>query len=294
MPRPKKQQKSKEHLSPQKRNEAWGLVFLAISALVFIALISYDQNDLPFYSSDPNLQTKNLIGIIGSYIAGALVFLIGATSFVVPLLTLSWAMSKFMGKEPQKIYIKAIGTIILFLSASSFFSLLSAQEAAASFKNGGFVGALISGYLARYFGYSGTYIILVTLVMLSILIATEFLIFPLAVSLFGLSSKFFVFVWKNIFARIFQRKPGRIIVTPKVRGITKDKEAPPVISKPKIIQINPESIQPKSVAIKAAPATEASAGRRKQISIDGYKFPPLGLLSSPPPIEERRIKDDLE
>ena len=135
----REREKSKEQLSPQKRNEVWGLIFLAISVLVFIALKTYDQNDLSFYSSPPNLQTKNLIGIIGSYIAGALVFLIGATSFIIPLLTLSWAMSKFLGKKPQKIYIKTIGTIILFLSASSFFSLLSAQEATVSFKNGGFI-----------------------------------------------------------------------------------------------------------------------------------------------------------
>ena len=33
---------------------------------------------------------------------------------------------------------------------------------------------------------------------------------------------------------------------------------------------------------------------RKAPSQDGYKLPGLDLLNSPPPLEERRIKDDLE
>jgi len=298
----KKRPKSKEQLSPQKRNEVLGLIFLAVSVLIFIALISYDPDDLGFYSSHPNMQIRNLVGIIGAYIAGIMVFLIGATSFIVPFLTLSWSFSKFLGKERQKLYIKTIGTVILFLSASSLLSLIYTGEAVASFKSGGLVGIFVSGYLVRYFGYSGTYIVLTTLVILSILIATEFLVLPFAVSLFGLLAKFFIFLWKNIFARLFSRKPARIIVakstTPepkaKVRSIVKEKQETAALPEPKlkIIQIKQDAPQPKLVAAKVSPALPA--GRRKIISIDGYKLPALDLLSSPPPIEERRIKDDLE
>jgi len=299
----KKKPKSKSQLSPQKRNEVWGLIFLAASILIFIALISYDPDDMGFYSSHPNAQIRNLVGIIGAYISGIIVFLIGATSFVVPFLTLSWSFSKFLGKERQKLYIKTIGTVILFLSASSLLSLIYAGEAVASFKSGGLVGIFVSGFLVRYFGYSGTYIILTTLVILSILIATEFLVLPFVVSLFGLLAKFFAFLWRSIAARSFQRKPSRTIVTrdssrqkfsqqsttsePKVRSIAKEKQeavsAPE--SKPKVIQIKQDVVQPKPVAAKVS---------RKAVSIDGYKLPTLDLLSSPPPIEQRRIKDDLE
>lgn len=306
MPRPKKQQKAKEHLSGQKRNEVWGLVFLAVAILVFVALISYDQNDLPFYSSNPNVEIRNLVGIIGAYISGVLVFLIGATSFVIPFLTLSWSLSKFLGSQPQKLYIKTIGTIILFLSASSLLSLIATGEAVSSFRNGGLIGTLVSGQLVHYFGLSGAYIILVTLVILSILIATEFLVFPFVVSLFGLLVNFFKFIWTSALAGFFQRKPARTIITrderpkirpitttsePKVRSVVKEKQqagpketfTAPV--KPKIIQIKPEAAQLNPAAAKI---------NRKPVSIDGYKLPGLDLLNSPPPIEERRIKDDLE
>jgi S-DNA-T family DNA segregation ATPase FtsK/SpoIIIE len=86
MPRVKKTSRPSNQLSGQKKNEIFGLVFLALSVLLFVALVSYDPNDLPFYTSYPNQQIRNLIGIIGAYIAGVLFFFLGASSFVIPFL----------------------------------------------------------------------------------------------------------------------------------------------------------------------------------------------------------------
>ncbi len=292
-----------EQLSDQKKNEAMGLVFLALSILIFTALISYDANDLPFYTSHPNPEIRNFIGIIGAYIAGLLVFLIGATSFIIPFLTLSWSLSKFLNKTPQKLYIKTIGTIILFLSASSLFSLVSLGVAVNSFKNGGFIGMYMSGYLVHYLGYPGTYIVLATFVLLSIIIATEFLVFPFVVSVFNLLTKIFAFLWMSFFSKFSKRNKTRTIVTrdsslsgtsqpkikPKLNNVKepmpaiKEKEQP---AKPKIIQIKQEPAAPKQVMAKVNYKTMTSKGT--------YNLPTLDLLDSPPPIEERRIKDDLE
>jgi len=291
MPKLKRRQKNNtaEHLSPQKRNEVWGFIFLAVSILVFTALISYDQNDLSFYSSQPNTEIKNLIGIIGAYISGILVFLVGATSFVIPFLTLSWSVSKFIGRQPQKLYVKTIGTVILFLSASSMLSLIATAESVNSFKNGGLIGSFVSAHLARYFGFPGTYIILTTLVILSILIATEFLVLPFIASVFTFTIKAVSFLWQKIFSRIFSGKRQKVVIStskPKVRSIIKDPITAPPAPKPKVIQIKPEALAlAKQIDLKAT---------RKQVSIDGYKLPALDLLNSPPPLEERRIKDDLE
>jgi len=311
----KSQGKFLEQLSTQKKNEALGIVFLAISILIFISLISYDANDLSFYTSNPNPEIRNLIGRIGAYISGILVFLIGATSFIIPFLTLSWALSKFLNKTPQKLYIKTIGTIVLFLSASSLLSLIAIGESVNSFKNGGFIGMYVSEYLVRYFGYSGTYIVLTTLVILSILIATEFFVLPFVVSVFLLFKKFFVFLWGKLFSGSSQQKKPRTIITrdsakfvqpsgtsmPKVKpkvdnskdqvpvkGPDMKKEGQIVLpSKPKIIQVKQEQTSAaKPLPVKASYKTYTSKGV--------YNLPSLNLLSSPPPIEERRIKDDLE
>ena len=199
-------------------------------------------------------------------------------------------MSKFLGKTPQKIYIKTIGTAILFLSASGILSLISAGEADVSFMNGGLCGMFVSGHLLKYFGHPGAYIVLSTLVILSFLIATEFLIFPFVVSAVSLLGNFFVFLWKKAFVNLFQRrKATKVIITrPSVQkpGIPPQTTSQP---KPKVkvpVQIKQEpAAAPKPVMVKAS---------RKTSSADGYRLPGLDLLDSPPPIEERRIKDDLE
>lgn len=284
----KKQKGRGAQLSDQKKNEVAGLIFLAISILIFTALISYDPNDLPFYTSSPNAETRNLIGIIGAYIAGALVFLLGGTSFVIPFLTLSWALSKFLNRVPQKLYIKTIGTVILFISLSSLLSMVSTIEAAARFRNGGLCGIFVCGYLLKYFGHPGAYIVLSTLVILSFLIATEFLILPFVVSVASVLGKFFVFLWRQAFLNLFgRRKPARVVITkPKMQPQTASLAKPEIKDSPLKIQIKQEpTAAPKPVMVKAS---------RKTTSPNGYKLPGFDLLDSPPPIEERRIKDDLE
>ena len=223
----KKHNRASRELSQDKKNEIMGLAFLALTLLLFIAFISYDPNDLPFYTSYPNQQIKNLIGIIGAYVAGALFFLIGATSFVMPFLTLSWSLSKFSAKKPQKLYVKTIGTIVLIASVSSLFSLIFVGEPVNSFKGGGLIGMFVSGYLVRYFGYTGTYIILFALIGLSLLIATEFFILPIATSCAVFVAKFFIFLYRNVISRLFMQRRARPVIISSSHAQLRQKSAQP-------------------------------------------------------------------
>jgi S-DNA-T family DNA segregation ATPase FtsK/SpoIIIE len=208
-------------------------------------------------------------------------------------------MSKFMGKAPQKLYIKSMGTVVLIISACSLLSLFYVGEVVNSFKGGGVIGMFVSGYLLRYFGYPGTYIILIALVLLSILIATEFFVLPFLTSLTGLAARFFMFLWKVSVVRIRSRRRPKPIITadsyvpktqpakfplPSTTSQPKPKVKSEAAVKPKLIQIKQEQPAPKPVMTKVT---------HRQPSADGYKLPPLDLLNSPPPLEERRIKDDL-
>ena len=68
--------------------EVIGLLLLGAGTLLFLALLSYDANDLPstFFlasSSSSNRHAHNFIGIAGAYIGGILYFLFGAASFLI-------------------------------------------------------------------------------------------------------------------------------------------------------------------------------------------------------------------
>jgi len=130
-----------------------------------------------------------------------------------------------------------------------------------------------------------------------------------------LFKKFFVFLWEKFFSGSSQQKKVRTIITrdsakfvqpsgtsmpkpkPKidnskdqvpVKGSDMKKEGQVVLPfKPKIIQVKQEQAPAaKPLPVKASYKTYTSKGI--------YNLPSLNLLSSPPPIEERRIKDDLE
>jgi S-DNA-T family DNA segregation ATPase FtsK/SpoIIIE len=275
-------------MEEERLNEIKGIVFLCLAIIVLVSLVSYSSHDLPLYTSHPNIPLKNYIRIFGAYISGLLFFFIGWGAYLVPILLLFWALNKFLGKEIDRLYIKSIGSAVLFLAFSALLSAIGTGASTVRFRRGGLIGLVFSDFLIRYFGRVGTYIILITLSLLSILLATEFLIFPLVL----------VF-WDNLklvlrkltqplygMAGLMRKKEERGEVpkfVPDKSGNYRE-ESPMLYKGPIIIKEKKPKFEPKPKAVVVATKKE----------IDGYKLPSLNLLDSPPPIEERKIKDDLQ
>lgn len=265
-------------MKQERINEIWGVLLFAVTILIFVSLISYDQNDLPWFTSHPNIYTKNYAGIIGAYIGAALFSLIGFSAYIIPVLTATWAIGKFLGRVPQKFYIKLLGTSVLFIALSAFLSMIGPSQEVVKVHRGGLLGLFFSDIFIRYFSQLGAYIIVITLGLLSVLLATELLILPIFLSLvnsiIGISSK------------VFKKKPYLLKETQIRRETPSKREAEPIkpqttkiIDIPKIIKRE----EPKPAPIKIT----------KRV-VGDYKMPDLSLLDSPPPFEERKIKEDLD
>lgn len=280
-------------MNKQRINELIGLIFLAIGILVLISLISYHPEDLKFFTSSPNIRVNNFVGITGAYIAAALFFVLGWGAYIIPILCLAWAVNKFIGREPQKIYLKISGTVVLFLTSSILLSMLFNATNVDKIRTGGVIGLFLSNLLVRYFGNIGTYLIAAMLVVMSALLATEFLILPFVVVVYK-RVKEYLFAWKKVTlhrrrAKITTlqekrvRKPA-LPPTIEVRREEVRREPEAKISKPIIKpHIKPQPVpEPKPVVAKAKPE-----------KIGEYKLPPLDLLDDPPRIKEKEIKEDL-
>ncbi len=170
-------------MKQERINEIWGVLLFAVSILIFVSMVSYDRNDLNWFTSNPNVYTKNYAGVVGAYVAAALFNLIGFSAYVIPVLTATWAIGKFLGKVPQKFYFKLLGTSFLFIALSAFLSMAGPQQDAVKVHRGGLLGLFCSDFFVKYLGYVGAYVMVVVLGLLSILLATEFLIFPIFISL---------------------------------------------------------------------------------------------------------------
>ncbi|MBN2097419.1 MAG: DNA translocase FtsK 4TM domain-containing protein, partial [Candidatus Omnitrophica bacterium] len=265
-------------------NKIKACVLIACAIFIFLSLIAYHSNDTAFRSSAPNIPVKNVTGIVGAYLSEGLFFSFGWAAYALCLLILIWAWARFLDKPAPKIAVKILGTAVLLLSLTVLFSLLSPGEEELTFQRAGISGIIIADFLLKYFGRAGALIIAIGLASLSSFVATEFMLFPflkwLTQALLALKKR----------PSFKQRPVSAIKITRPAVKIERPQAPEPVRFK------RPEPDLPKPRIIKA-PAEKkpalAKLTQPKETYAD-YKLPTLDLLDSPPPIEERKIKDDLE
>jgi DNA segregation ATPase FtsK/SpoIIIE, S-DNA-T family len=261
-----------------KKNEVYGIILFAGALFSLLALISPAAD-------------KNYIGIVGAYLAKALVLVLGsAGAYLVPLGLVVWGWQKFQGVKSEQKYLKIAGAIVLFISVCSLLSLLNSDDIDKLNKTGhsllgGYLGTGIKNFLITYIGIAGAYLLIITALVLSILLTTTFSLIPV-----------FSFVKDKIQdswdkskrtrssgiakeTRIPRplladknNKPDRIIVSP-IKKIDTEKQEKPEVKPPKIEKIirDPQNLKDKEY--KVPPQVQESP-------LD-YQLPPVSLLSEP-------------
>ena len=289
-------------MKEKRLNEFKGVVLLAAGLIILASLLSFTPFDLPFYTSHPNIPTRNFINTFGAYLAGVLFFLFGWSAYIVPAIVLFFGASLFRQKKPYLSIPRLIGMFVLLFSASSLVGMFDAGSEALGFTRGGFLGYLLSRFVRTYFGALGGYIIFGTLLTLSFALVTETLISTFALSL---ADRCKVFL-KQAFS-LKARFPSAASAQKK-QPLMPKKELPEplpfkaaVPEKPRINIPQPQStqvsgIKPK-IEIKQKPREalpRQDARPPLEIKTGEYQLPALEILQSPPPLEARQIKEDLE
>lgn len=299
-------------------NEIQAVILFAIVILMFISLASFDFGDLSVFSSRNNMPVKNFAGIVGAYLGAALFFVMGMSAYVMPLLVLSWAVARFYGVTPQKLYFKAFGTFFLILASSAMFSIFAIGDNSARFRLGGMLGLVFSDFLIKYLGYAGSIVVIGVLFILSVLLATEFLLLPFLSGIFKRVRNISEDV-AEVLPRV--KEPVRIAsrrsATANVKTDEKLKE-PVKAEKPKLpdkpVKINiPDgkkepALSPKPAVKTNLPASAAGApvinkpqvitpakepvAAKKAQEYSEYKLPSLNLLQNPPASGSSASKED--
>ncbi len=169
--------RAKKLLNQERINEIVGVFFLLIGLFTLVSLLFFHPSDHSFYTTYPNQNYRNITGIIGVYLAHYLHLTFGLSSFSIAGLFLFWSGCFFLQKVPQKKWIEFVGIAISILSISSLFSLIANESW--KVKSGGVVGYFISMSLEKYFGVMGGLIISFCFLALSLVLATDFLLYPI-------------------------------------------------------------------------------------------------------------------
>ncbi len=299
-------------MKEERINEIWAIFLLALSIIIFVSLFTFDPLDLPFYTSQPNHPVSNFAGIAGAYFAGILVFTIGKAGFIIPFLALLWAIGRFTGKVMQKFYVKLLGAAVLIVAVSSLLSMLGRYDSVERFSSGGMVGLAFSDLLIKYFGNTGSYIILAALLILALLLATQFLLFPVISTVFIKLTAFFKGAVKTISSsrRAKRMRPEIKVAAPRKEPIPqlaanqlkampkealrKEPKRKIEISQPTPKPLAKKTPEPKKAAQPQVKAEGPASRSDSEAPKPEYILPSLDILDSPPPIEERKLMDNLE
>jgi S-DNA-T family DNA segregation ATPase FtsK/SpoIIIE len=300
-------------------NEIWGVIFLLAGLFTLASLVFFHRDDLGFYTSHPSLPAQNVTGLMGAWLAFGLRLTFGLSALLIPALFLLWSGCFFLQRVPEKKFFKFSGLVIAFFSTSTLVAITVRPEV--RFDEAEAVGYVAGSHLLSYFGLVGSYILAGSCLLLSLLLATDFLIYPIVKAIAGR----FVSQFGSVFGKVHEVQ--ELVEKYQERREEKRKAKPSAKSGPpekvstlpnipiKVKTYQPEVVPADTAAVprtadkpadpvakkekdektrKTAPETgeaepEGSKGfggvvGSRPLPADAYQFPPVDLLRRPPPV----------
>ena len=282
-----------------RKSEIKLIFLLAIALVIFISLITFDTDDIKLLTSSPSQVKHNVTGFVGAYLAWVMLFLMGLGSYLLPLLIVVWGVISLVEDKPKKISFRIFGALFSVLAISSILSLTGVGESTYRFYRGGLIGLSFSDFLLKYLGTAGTFIIITVLFLLSLLITTDFLIFPFIAWTFKIIKKIPTFIFSILskikFKRI-EKRPAQVKKTGLPETVRVKSSTMPTKELKKEDALIAERIQKfrdknKKEEEKQSPA---SIEKKPKVYDKPYEYPPHDILDSPPPVEDREIKENYE
>jgi S-DNA-T family DNA segregation ATPase FtsK/SpoIIIE len=171
------------HVERERRCEILGAVMLALTTLVFLALVTDEYQGSARRSLEGLGQVPNLLSQPGAVFAGTVAILVGDAAHVIYFLTLVWGLMLFRHKPLDRLPTRFVGMLILVGSVAGLLHLnFHGQGGLSNTLPGGALGAFMAGKLfVPSFGYIGSNVIGITMSVIGMLLATEFLFIHAAV-----------------------------------------------------------------------------------------------------------------
>ena len=182
--------------------EIVGIIFILISVLLLISLLSYSSEDPNFIFTE-NTEIKNLLGYRGSYISDLFFQSVGLVSFLISFTIFFTGINLIKNKHFLVIIENIFFTILYSILGSLFLATFFADSFFLSINgNGGFVGIFFQNtFLTNLINLNKeiSFFVLAILVLFIFLFSINF------------SIKFVINLFKKIFTRISKKDKKDII-----------------------------------------------------------------------------------
>lgn len=158
--------------------ECAALSLILLVAFLVLSIVSYDPADVPGAVWPLNEQPANLGGRIGAIVVDLGYTFLGVGTYLLVGVLGVYASLIFFRRKAADWPVRLIGTTLLVITFSALFGDSYADSGIMP-SRGGVIGTTIFGLLNANFGMTGTYLVLAFTALLSFLLATDVLFYPI-------------------------------------------------------------------------------------------------------------------
>jgi DNA segregation ATPase FtsK/SpoIIIE, S-DNA-T family len=154
-----------------------GVALFGLALIWLIALVTYEPTDpVWFFTTDATHAPANFVGRVGAFLAELSFQIVGYASYLIPAVMGVMAWHYFWCEKFDAAYTKLFGVALLFSCFSAFLSIAfgSTEVAGKAFHAGGSLGAWLGAWFAEYLNRTGSVIVILTLMALSVILSTQF------------------------------------------------------------------------------------------------------------------------
>ena len=157
-------------------SEFLGVALFALALIWLIALVTYDPADpVPYFTTGPAQTPANFVGRVGAFLSEISFLLFGYPAYLLPPLIGIAGWHYFWCQKPDAVYTKLTGAAMFMACVSALLALVfGGPDAAAGVEAGGSIGWALAGVFNDSLNYTGSVIVLLTLIILAIILSTQF------------------------------------------------------------------------------------------------------------------------
>jgi DNA segregation ATPase FtsK/SpoIIIE, S-DNA-T family len=158
-------------------SEFVGVALFAAALIWIVSLASYEPTDpVWFFSTGSHADPANFAGRVGAFLAELSFQLFGYASYLVPATFVIIGWNYFWCRSLDAAGTKVAGAAMLFASSSAFLSLVfeTLDVSGKPFRAGGYVGSFLASQMSAYLARTGSLIVILTMIFLSIIASTQF------------------------------------------------------------------------------------------------------------------------
>ncbi len=158
-------------------SEFTGVALFAVTLIWLGALVSYTPTDpVWFFNNVTAPDVANFAGRVGAFLAEASFQVLGYSAYFIPVVLAVIGWHSFWCRTLDAAYTKVVGAALFFLCSAALLALAFSviDDAGRPFKAGGVIGEVVARGLSTYLNRTGAAILLLTLVALSVVLATQF------------------------------------------------------------------------------------------------------------------------